>query len=82
MTTMAQFVLVAEGKLALRKEGELPPNAVYTLYFKMNEHTVPFYVGETGRFPARLGDYKSGHFDAATDFRVKQAIMYFFEKWV
>jgi hypothetical protein len=56
------------------------PNIVYVLFFDMNGAEVYFYVGQTSRHIGRLGDYVSGKFTAATDFRVGEAIKYLQEK--
>ncbi len=55
-------------------------SAVYLIFFIKNDKKIPFYVGETGRFQGRVGDYVSAHFKASTDFRVGETIRYLQEK--
>ena len=49
---------------------------VYILYAEKDGCCKPFYVGESGRGLARLADYVSMQFSAATDFKVGQTIKY------
>jgi hypothetical protein len=46
---------------------------VYVFCLSAGEGEIPFYVGESGRFRGRMGDYKSAQFKAPTDFRVGTA---------
>jgi hypothetical protein len=50
---------------------------VYIFCFLAKGAEVPFYVGESGRFPGRMNDYRLACFGATTDFRVGEAVKYF-----
>jgi hypothetical protein len=50
-------------------------NVVYVLFYGDNE-PIPFYVGETDIFGARMADYIRAQFGAPTDFKVGEAIRY------
>lgn len=62
---------------------ELHPRAdnhsgcVYVLIFSKDGIDKPFYVGQTKRFLGRMDDYFWADFQAATDFKVGEAIRYF-----
>ena len=55
-------------------------SAVYVLICKKNGVNIPFYVGETENFHARMRDYMLPALAASTDFKVGQAIKYFRRK--
>jgi hypothetical protein len=59
-----------------------PPadGTVYVLLYKINGREFPFYVGQTGRFVDRMGDYVSAQHAASTDFKVGKAIEYLKKK--
>ena len=50
---------------------------VYVFILYSGSRQLPFYVGQTKRFAARMGDYVSAQFAASTDFRVGEAIRFF-----
>jgi hypothetical protein len=49
---------------------------VYVFYWVIDGAEIPFYVGETDRFQARMNDYKQAQFAAPTDFIVGEAAKY------
>lgn len=52
-------------------------SVVYIIYFRRDSKDIYFYVGETSRYiGGRLGDYVRANFNAATDFKVGEAIRY------
>jgi hypothetical protein len=53
-----------------------PVGVVYAFFLVANEKEIPFYIGETGGFIARMGTYCAGSFGAATDFKVGAAVKY------
>ncbi len=50
---------------------------VYILIFSKDGLEIPFYVGQTARFFGRMDDYFWASFQAATDFKVGEAIRHF-----
>ena len=53
-----------------------PIGEVYVICFVKDGREIPFYIGQTGRFEERMGDYQYAQFGAATDFKVGEAIKY------
>ena len=51
-------------------------SAVYILIYKKDDVRIPFYVGETDNFHARMRDYMIPTFAASTDFKVGEALKY------
>lgn len=49
---------------------------VYAIVVTTQNGRFPLYVGQTGRLGARIGDYATAQFHAATDFRVGEAVKY------
>jgi hypothetical protein len=49
---------------------------VYVIFWIANDQPIPLYVGQTGRFLARMEEYFDADFMAATDFKVGAAVKY------
>lgn len=49
---------------------------VYVLSWVREGVEIPFYVGQTDRFPGRMNDYRLANFKACTDFCVGEAVKY------
>lgn len=45
-------------------------SGVYVIYAARQGRRIPFYVGESAKIIARLGDYARASFEAPTDFKV------------
>jgi hypothetical protein len=56
------------------------PGYVYVFFYADGSKAIPFYVGQTTRIWGRLDDYYWAEFNAATDFRVGEAIRYLHRK--
>ena len=59
---------------------ESPVAGVYAFFIVKGAEEIPFYIGETSSFTARIGDYQRAHFSAITDFKVGQAVRYLRER--
>jgi len=53
---------------------------VYIIGIKRGNRFHPFYIGQSSRNIGRFGDYLKANFSAPTDFKVGEAIKYFFKK--
>ena len=62
---------IGRGVLSNSSEGY-----VYVFILSCEGRKLPFYVGQTKRFAARMGDYEYSEFAASTDFRVGEAVCY------
>jgi len=49
-------------------------SGAYVIYAAKGDVKIPFYVGESAKIVARLGDYARASFAAATDFKVGRTL--------
>jgi len=56
------------------------PGYVYIFFYSDGSRAIPFYVGQTTRIWGRMDDYYWASFNAATDFKVGEAIRYLHTK--
>lgn len=49
-------------------------SGAYVIYAARGGDKIPFYVGESAKIVARLGDYARASFQAATDFKVGRTV--------
>lgn len=59
-----------------------PPkiSAIYIYFFIRQNKEIPLYVGESGRFRERFGEYLVANHTTSTDFKVGESIYYLQEK--